>query len=140
MGRIRTGVDMVYIPRIQRLAENSPDALRRIFTPQEMSYCTRSDGTLRFDRLAARFAAREAVLKAIGTGFATGLGVGDVSVDKGERGEPIAVLSDTAREIFRAMGGIGISISLTHENEYACAFAVAEFDDTPDGDYNHAHG
>ncbi len=128
MRHFRTGVDMVYIPRMQRLADSSENALKRIFTPQELSYCTRSDGTYHFDRLAARFAAREAVLKAIGTGFATGLGVSDISVAKGDRGEPIAVLSAGAEELFRQMGGAEISISLTHENEYACAFAIAVFD------------
>lgn len=129
MSRIRTGVDLVYIPRIVSFMESGDTESRatKTFSAEEIQYCRKSDGGWHYHRLAARFAAKEAVFKAMGIGFSQGLYLHDVSVGRGESGEPYVILSSKAQAVFEAMGGVSLSISLTHENEYACAFVLAEF-------------
>ncbi len=129
MSRIKTGVDLVYIPRMVSFMESGDTESRaaKTFSEQEIEYCRKTGGGWHYHRLAARFAAKEAVLKAMGTGFSQGLYLHDVSVGRRDSGEPYVILSPRAQALFRAMGGVSLSISLTHENEYACAFVLAEF-------------
>lgn len=128
MTTYKTGVDMVFIPRIKALLESDETRAPKMFSKGELEYSKHPDGNWNFERLAARFAAKEAVLKAMGTGFSNGLYLHDVSVGKRENGEPYVILSEKAQDIFKKQGGVYISISLTHENEYACAFVIATFD------------
>ena len=128
MANIKTGVDMVYVPRMKSLVEGGESRAQKLFSQDELAYCKAKDGTWNFERMAARFAAKEAVLKAMGTGFANGLYLHDISVGKMENGEPYVILSAKAQEIFKKFGGVEMSISLTHENEYACAFVIATYE------------
>ncbi|MEW5762051.1 MAG: holo-ACP synthase [Bacillota bacterium] len=117
------GVDIVDIHRIRRAAAKSGGRfLDRIFTPGEREYClARPDP---YPSLAGRFAAKEAVLKALGAGLA-GCGWQDVEVLPGPGGTPLVHLHGGAAALARARGVTEVVVSVAHEKEYAVAFAVA---------------
>ena len=124
---IATGVDLIEIDRIaatlQRYGERF---LRRIFTPDEIAYCRG-----RAPNLAARFAAKEAVMKSLGTGF-RGVGWRDVEVVRAPSGAPSPRLHGRARRRAERLGVTEIGISLSHSRGFALAFAVATRPDTDD--------
>lgn len=127
MARAGVGVDMLEIARMERALERHPSFARRVFTDEERAYC---EGTARpAEHYAARFAAREAVLKALGTGFSSGIGIKDVSVSRDERGRPRCVLAGGAAEAARAQGVDEVALSLSRTHEVAVANAVAMTED-----------
>ena len=118
---LRTGVDIVEIPRVQGvLARYGQRFLERIFTQGEIAYCRG-----RAPNLAARFAAKEATMKALGTGT-RGVGWKDIEVLRRESGEPHIRLRGRAEERAQRLGVMEISLSLSHCQEYAVAFVVAQ--------------
>lgn len=117
------GVDIVEIDRLRRAMEDNPNFIRRMFTDEERAYCENSGRTAA--HYAARFAAREAVLKALGTGFSQGVGMQDVSVAHSSTGRPIVVLAGRAAEIAAEQGVQEIALSLSFTREVAIANAVA---------------
>ena len=117
------GIDMIEISRIREALKK--DAFRtRVFTEREQSYCD-NRGAGRAASYAARFAAKEAVLKALGTGFAGGTWQ-DVEVVSDEAGRPQIILSGYFQRVAAGKGITVIHISLTHTREYAAAQAVAD--------------
>jgi holo-[acyl-carrier protein] synthase len=129
MGIRGIGVDLVQIPRMRRVIERWQDRfLTRVFTERELAYCrSRKDPV---PHLAARFAAKEAGLKALGTGLSLGASWRELEVRR-ERGQaPTLVLSGRSRELGEARGGRRILLSLTHEGDYALAQAML-VDDAP---------
>ena len=123
MSRARIGVDIVEIPRMKRILERTPSFASRVFTDEERAYC---DATTRpYAHYATRFAAREAVLKALGTGFSSGVGRKDVSVTRDALGRPHVLLSGRAREIAEELGVVEIALSLSLTSDLAVANAMA---------------
>lgn len=121
------GVDMLEIARMERAIKRRPSFLKRVFTDEERVYC---DSCARpAEHYAARFAAREAVLKALGTGFSEGIGFKDVSVTNDEWGKPIAVLSGRAAEVAAERGVQEVALSLSHTRDVAVANAVLVTED-----------
>ncbi len=117
------GVDMVEIARMERVMERTPSFCARVFTEEERRYCdSRPRPAAHY---AARFAAREAVLKSLGIGFGSGVWVRDVSVGRDELGRPYAILSGGARRSAQAKGVEQVALALTHTHELAVANAVA---------------
>jgi holo-[acyl-carrier protein] synthase len=115
----RVGVDAVHIPTWERHIRLGGDKLlARTYTTGELAF---AQG--RIERLAARIAAKEAVLKMLGTGM-RGIALHDVEVVSTPQGEPQIVLHGPARSRAAALRLSCIAISLAHENEYAIAFAV----------------
>lgn len=127
MAEAGIGVDIVEIPRMRRILERTPAFARRMFTEEEQAYCDRS--SRRAAHYAVRFAAREAVLKALGTGFSQGIGRKDVSVSRDDRGRPRAVLSGKALDIARERGIVEVALSLSLTSELAVANAMAITED-----------
>ena len=125
------GVDLVKIPRMRRVVERWQDRfLRRVFTDAEIAYCRKRRDPVPY--LAARFAAKEAALKALGTGLRFGVSWRELEVRR-ERGEaPVLVLSGKSRSIAEALGG-RLLLSLTHEGDYAFAQCLLVGDDPPAG-------
>lgn len=121
------GVDMLEISRMERVLERRPNFARRVFTEEERAYCERSARPA--EHYAARFAAREAVVKALGTGFSDGVGFRDVSVSRDESGRPRAVLTGRAAEVARERGIREIALSISHTHDVAVANAIAVTDD-----------
>ena len=104
-----------------------PSFLRRVFTDDERAYCERCARPA--EHYAARFAAREAVLKALGCGFAEGVGLHDVSVAADATGRPKAVLSGRAAKIAAEQGVREIALSISYTRDVAVANAVAMTDE-----------
>lgn len=117
------GVDIVEIERVRRAMMRTPRFALRVFTPEEREYCDRRAHP--FASYAGCFAAREAVLKALGTGFGEGIGFQDVSVGHDDRGKPLALLRGRALEVAQAQGISEIYLSISHTRDVAVANAVA---------------
>ena len=123
---IHCGVDIVEVNRIKNSLDTCGDEFRnRVFTEHEINYCE-SKKAVRFESYAARFAAKEAVSKAFGTGISSGMKWTDIEIVNDEQGKPHVNLYDRAKEIFDEMSGIAISLSLSHSKEHAIAYAVIE--------------
>lgn len=122
------GVDVVENARIRQSIERLGDAfLNRVFTPRERSYCD----AMKFPapHYAARFAAKEAIAKAFGTGIGKNLHWTDMEILRKESGEPYVVLGGNGKAYADRAGIVRILISLTHTDHYAAANAVACSDD-----------
>ena len=117
------GVDILEISRMERVLERTPSFAQRMFTDEERAYCEHAARPA--VHYAARFAAREAVLKALGCGFSQGVGRKDVSVSSDQYGKPVAVLTGRAKEIADALGVVEIALSLSHTADLAVANALA---------------
>ena len=116
-----TGVDIIEIPRIQQVLDRYGQRfLNRIFTPGEIAYCRG-----RAPNLAGRFAAKEATMKALGTG-ARGVSWKDIEVVRAESGAPSVKLHGRAEIRAERLGVSEISLSMSHSREYAVAFVVAQ--------------
>jgi len=120
-----TGIDLVEVERVAASYEKFGERfVQRILRPSEIAYCLAHKNPAPF--LAARFAAKEAVSKAFGTGIGAALGWQDIEVCKRESGEPFVVLHDKGRELFAQRGAGRLLLSLTHTQNYAAAMAVLE--------------
>lgn len=120
------GVDIVEIERMKRSFETNGHAFRdRVFTENEIQYCE-NGSKVKFHCYAARFAAKEAVSKAFGTGIGDGLNWKDIEVQNDNRGKPNIVLSNRAKEIYGQINAVSMSLSLSHCDSYAVAYAVIE--------------
>jgi holo-[acyl-carrier protein] synthase len=120
-----TGIDLIEVARIAASFEKFGERfVNRILLPDEIAYCQSHKDPAPF--LAARFAAKEAVSKAFGTGIGAQLGWHDVEVRRKESGEPFVALHRKGAELFATRGGKKIHLSLTHTENYAAAVAVLE--------------
>lgn len=117
------GIDVIQVERIRRWA-SIPGLYERYFHPQELEMAKRN-GPAAVLSLAARFAAKEAFGKALGTGL-YGIQLRDINVVNDPHGKPELVLEGKALEIFRKLGGKKVHVSLTHEEDYALAMVVLE--------------
>jgi holo-[acyl-carrier protein] synthase len=114
------GVDLVRIPRLRQVVERWQDRfLRRVFTEAELAYCRERRDPI--PHLAARFAAKEAALKALGTGLRMGISWRELEVRRGCGEAPRMILSGRCRAIGEAKGGRQVLLSITHDGEYAIA-------------------
>lgn len=130
MAEVGIGVDIVEIARMERIMKQTPGFFPRVFTEEERRYCDASARPAA--HYACRFAAREAVLKALGTGFRDGVGRKDVSVSKDANGRPLVVLNGRALEIAQGLGVQEVALSLSFTGDLAVANAMAiTADDRP---------
>jgi holo-[acyl-carrier protein] synthase len=120
--RLRVGVDAVEVDRVARLSEDHPDSFEEIFTPRELEYC--AGKRRRSEHLAARFAAKEAVLKAFGTGISQRMRWTDVEVVNDARGRPEITLGGAVAQFAERHGLAQLDVSLTHTRGLAIAHAV----------------
>ncbi|MBI3417683.1 MAG: holo-ACP synthase [Verrucomicrobia bacterium] len=120
-----TGIDIIEVERIRASHERFGERfLKRILRPAEIAYCLTHKNPAPF--LAARFAAKEAVSKAFGTGIGAQLGWQDIEVRRKESGEPFVVLHDDGQALWAARGATKIHLSLSHTANYAAAIAILE--------------
>ncbi len=125
-GAVGLGVDIVEVERMRKILKRSPAFARKVFSAEECAYC---DATATPEaHYATRFAAKEAVLKALGTGFSQGIGVRDIEVRRTSKGRPYAVLTGRARQVAQALGvrELPLSLSFTHSEAVACAMAITD--------------
>lgn len=117
------GCDIIEIERIAR-AIKSESFIRRVFTAEEAAYCQRR-GQQAAASFAARFAAKEAVLKALGTGLREG-SLQEIAVDNDGLGKPLVHLSGHFAMLAKQLGVKNIQISLSHSRELATAYVIME--------------
>ena len=124
--QLTTGVDIIEIPRIRQVLERYGERfLERVYTSGEIAYCRG-----RPPNLAARFAAKEATMKALGTGV-RGVGWKDIEVVRQESGAPSVRLHGRAERRAERLGVQEISLSLSHSEDYAVAFVVIQCQHQP---------
>jgi len=122
---VGTGVDLAEVPRIRASIERfGRRFIDRVFTPAEIAYVERKAN--RFERYAARFAAKEAGMKAIGTGWKRGVTWQDFEVANLPSGKPTLRLHGVAAEVARRMNVRNVSLSLTHTAELGMAHVILE--------------
>lgn len=125
--RVENGVDIVDINRIAKLVQEHGTAfISRTYTELEVEYCkSRGSETRRVESLAAMFAAKEAVSKALGTGLMTkGVGLKDIEVYHEESGKPRINLYGCAQEQATYIGVVSMSISISHDGGQAVAMCT----------------
>jgi holo-[acyl-carrier protein] synthase len=119
------GIDIIEVARIQSSYERFGERfLKRILHPNEIAYCLSHTAPGPF--LAARFAAKEAISKAFGTGIGAQLGWQDMEVARKESGEPFVILHEGGQKLLAARNARMILISLSHTQEHAAAVAILE--------------
>ena len=122
---VGTGIDIAEVPRIAESIKRFGDRfLRRIFTEGEIRYCDSKAN--RLERYAARFAAKEAAMKAIGTGWNHGVAWRDVEVCRASGGRPTIAFHGKAAEFAAKLGAAHVALSLTHTEQYAIAQVILE--------------
>jgi holo-[acyl-carrier protein] synthase len=123
------GIDIIEVGRIEASYKKFGDRfIQRILHPAEISYCLshRAPGPF----LAARFAAKEAVSKAFGTGIGAQLGWQDMEIGRKATGEPFVIFHDKGQALMQARGGRVMLVSLSHTQQHASAVALLEGNDT----------
>jgi len=130
--RITCGTDIVEIDRIKKAVNKTPSFTERMFTIGEQDYCMAKKAG-RFSSLAARFAAKEAVAKAFGTGLGENASPLEIEILNDKKGKPYISLSGNAKDTFDSIGASKIDISLSHGRDYAVAFAVITYDEDNHG-------
>ena len=119
------GIDIIEVARIAASYERFGERfVNRILLPEEIAYCLTHKHPAPF--IAARFAAKESVSKAFGTGIGAALGWQDMEIRRKESGEPFVVLHGKGAALFAARGARQLLISLSHTEHYAAATAVLE--------------
>ena len=119
------GIDIIEVTRVHASVERFGERfLKRILLADEIAYCQSHKKTAPY--IAARFAAKEAISKAFGTGIGAKLSWHDMEVKRRESGEPFVVLHGNGENLLQERGGRGVLISLSHTDNYAAAVAVLE--------------
>ncbi len=119
------GIDIIEIERIEKLLQKSEERfLSRIFTDEEQTYCNRM--ARRAANYAARFAAKEAFVKALGTGFSQGISWRDISIRNEKSGKPVLVLTGIALEIYKEYGILNSNVSLSHSLTHGTSIVILE--------------
>jgi len=122
---VGTGVDLAEVPRIKASIERYGERfIHRIYTPAEIAYVERKAN--KFERYAARFAAKEAGMKAIGTGWRRGVTWQDFEVANLPSGKPTLLLHGVAAKFAEKLGVKNISLSITHTAELGMAHVILE--------------
>jgi holo-[acyl-carrier protein] synthase len=121
------GIDIIEVGRIQKVMEKDIGFREKIFTPVEIEYCEKMKN--KYQHYAARFSAKEALLKAIGTGWRFGIRFADIEVIHDEYGKPLIRLYGKAEELAQQEGINSIHVSLSHVKEMATAVVVMERQD-----------
>jgi holo-[acyl-carrier protein] synthase len=118
------GIDLVDCPRIDKMVKDHGERfVDRIFTTAEQAYAEANKD--RIEKLAGRFAAKEAVLKLMGTGWKGKIAWTDIEVLNNKAGQPVVNLSGEVKKIAERLGIKNISVSITHTANFAIASAVA---------------
>ncbi|SPF44687.1 Holo-(acyl-carrier-protein) synthase [Candidatus Sulfotelmatobacter kueseliae] len=122
---VGTGIDIAEVPRIRQAIERfGARFLERVFTAGEIRYCDSKAN--RFERFAARFAAKEAAMKALGTGWNHGVRWRDCEVTRMPGGRPTLTFHGKAEEFAAKLGARNVALSLTHTAEQAIAQVILE--------------
>jgi holo-[acyl-carrier protein] synthase len=122
---VGSGIDIAEVPRIRNSIDRFGERfLKRIYTTAEIRYCKSKANSV--ERYAARFAAKEAAMKALGTGWSHGVRWRDIEVSREPGGRPTLVFHGKAAEFAGRMGALHVALSLSHTAEQAIAQVILE--------------
>jgi holo-[acyl-carrier protein] synthase len=122
---VGTGIDIAEVERISSSIQRfGRRFVERVFTPEEIRYCESKAN--KAERYAGRFAAKEAAMKAIGTGWSRGVTWHDVEVQRLPGRRPTIAFHNKAAEFFRSLGGVRAHLSITHTKDSAMAQVILE--------------
>jgi holo-[acyl-carrier protein] synthase len=122
---ISIGIDIIEVARIREVLIRTPRFGERVFTSAEREYCE-SRGAVAAQHYAARFAAKEATLKALQTGWRGGISWQDVEVSARESGAPFLIFTGEVLTVFERFGATATHLSMSHTSEHAIAQVVLE--------------
>lgn len=124
---VAIGIDIIEVARVREVLLRTPRFAERVFTDAERSYCD-SRGAVAAQHYAARFAAKEAALKAFQTGWRGGISWQDVEIAAKDTGAPYLIFYGLVLELFKKSGATKAHLSLSHTTEHAIAEVVLERD------------
>jgi holo-[acyl-carrier protein] synthase len=119
------GIDIIEVTRIRETLLRTPRFRERVFTSAERAYCD-SRGVVAAQHYAARFAAKEAALKALQTGWRGGISWQDVEISSHESGAPYLILHGEAKKLLEKSGATGAHLSIAHTSQHAIAEVILE--------------
>ena len=122
---VSIGIDIIEVRRISEVLKRTPRFAERVFTSAERAYCD-VRGVVSAQHYAARFAAKEAALKALQTGWRGGIGWQDVEIASRDGGAPYLLFHGQVQELFTASGANAAHLSLSHTSEHAIAEVILE--------------
>jgi len=126
---VSVGVDMIEVARIQRALEDRAIGKRfrdRVYTESEIAYCETKKGRGKYQSYAGRFAAKEAVMKALGRGWGSKVSWSNIEVARARNGKPEIVLHNHTSSFAEKLGIRRLLVSITHTNEHALAYVLAQ--------------
>jgi holo-[acyl-carrier protein] synthase len=122
---VSVGIDMIEVSRIRETLARTPRFVERVFTEKERTYCD-SKGVAAPQHYAARFAAKEACLKALRTGWRGSIAWHDVEISNDEKGAPLIEIKGEAKKVLDSLKATGVHLSLSHTTEHAIATVILE--------------
>jgi holo-[acyl-carrier protein] synthase len=122
---VSIGIDIIEVARIREVLARTPRFAERVFTAAERAYCD-GRGAVAAQHYAARFAAKEAALKALQTGWRGGISWQDVEIASRESGAPFLIFHELVQELFEKSGATAVHLSLSHTSEHAIAEVILE--------------
>jgi holo-[acyl-carrier protein] synthase len=122
---ISIGVDIIEVRRVRETIERTPRFTERVFTEAERAYCE-SRGAVAAQHYAARFAAKEAALKALQTGWSGGISWQDIEISAKDSGAPVIAFHGRALELYEESGATSAHLSIAHTTEHAIAEVILE--------------
>ena len=122
---VSIGIDIIEVRRVREVLVRTPRFAERVFTPAERTYCD-GRGAVAAEHYAARFAAKEAALKALQTGWSGGIAWQDVEISAKESGAPLLIFHGRVRELYEESGATAAHLSMSHTSEHAIAEVVLE--------------
>ncbi|HVG39475.1 MAG TPA: holo-ACP synthase [Pyrinomonadaceae bacterium] len=123
---ISIGIDIIEVRRIREVLARTPRFAERVFTAAERAYCEARGPAIAAQHFAARFAAKEAALKALGTGWSGGIAWQDVEIRPQNSGAPALYFNGEARRRYDLTGATATHLSLSHTAEHAIAQVILE--------------
>jgi holo-[acyl-carrier protein] synthase len=122
---VSIGIDIIEVVRIREVLLRTPRFLERVYTQRERAYCE-SRGAVAAQHYAARFAAKEAALKALQTGWRGGISWQDVEISARESGAPYLIFTGQVLEVFEKFGATQTHLSMSHTTQHAIAQVILE--------------
>jgi holo-[acyl-carrier protein] synthase len=122
---ISIGIDIIEVTRVREVMARTPRFVERVYTEKERAYCD-GRGAVAAQHYAARFAAKEAALKALQTGWTGGIAWQDIEVTSTEAGAPLLLFHGRVRELYEQSGATAAHLSISHTTEHAIAQVVLE--------------
>jgi holo-[acyl-carrier protein] synthase len=122
---ISIGIDIIEVARVREVLLRTPRFVERVYTVRERAYCE-SRGAVSAQHYAARFAAKEAALKSLQTGWSGGVAWQDVEIAALASGAPILLFTGRVRELYEQTGATSAHLSMSHTSEHAIAQVILE--------------